>query len=161
MRRIVSFRLALTVCAALSVATATAQQQPQLPDGPGKKTMQKVCSPCHSAENVIGRGKTREEWGELVGNMVERGAQGTEEEFYDVVDYLTKYFPKSAATNKVYVNRAGPKELERELQLTTKEAEAIVSYRGQSGGFKSIDDLQKVPGLDARKLETKKDRLAF
>jgi competence protein ComEA len=152
---------AAVLCLLTSLLAGTAPAQQQLPEGPGQSTMKRICSPCHSAENVIGRGKTREEWGETVGNMVERGARGTDEEFYEIVDYLVKYFPKSAASNKVYVNRAGPKELERELQLTTNEAEAVVRYRGQHGDFKTFDDLKKVPGLDAPKLETKKERLAF
>ena len=148
--------LAAALC--LWAVTAAAQQ---LPDGPGRDLMKRICSPCHSAENVFGRGKTREEWGALVGNMVERGAKGADEEFYDIVDYLVKNFPKSAESNKVYVNRAGPKELERELQLSATEAEAIAGYRAKHGDFKSLEDLKKVPGLDAGKLDAKKERLAF
>jgi competence protein ComEA len=152
---------AAVLCLLTSLLAGTAPAQQQLPEGPGQSTLKRICSPCHSAENVIGRGKTREEWGETVGNMVERGARGTDEEFYEIVDYLVKYFPKSAASNKVYVNRAGPKELERELQLTANEAEAVVRYRGQHGDFKTLDDLKKVSGLDAQKLEAKRDRIAF
>jgi competence protein ComEA len=152
---------AAVLCLLTSLLAGTAPAQQQLPEGPGQSTMKRICSPCHSAENVIGRGKTREEWGETVGNMVERGARGTDEEFYDIVDYLVKYFPKSAASNKVYVNRAGPKELERELQLSTNEAEAVVRYRGQHGDFKTLDELKRVPGLDAQKLEAKRDRIAL
>ena len=159
MRNSSSIWVALCLLTNLLAGTTAAQQQ--LPEGPGQSTMKRICSPCHSAENVIGRGKTREEWGETVGNMVERGARGTDEEFYEIVDYLVKYFPKSAASNKVYINRAGPKELERELQLTTNEAEAVVRYRGQHGDFKTFDELKKVPGFDARKLEAKRDRIAF
>jgi competence protein ComEA len=145
--------------AALAVGTVSAQQK--LPEGPGKATMIRVCSPCHSAENVFGRGKSREEWGEIVGDMVMRGAQGSDEDFYDIVDYLTEHFPKSAATNKVYVNTAGPKEFERELQLSPKEAEALVRYRSQHGSFKTFEDLRKVAELDVKKLEAKKERLVF
>ena len=159
MRNLSSTWVALCLLTNLLAAIAPAQQQ--LPEGPGQSTMKRICSPCHSAENVIGRGKTREEWGETVGNMVERGARGTDDEFYEIVDYLVKYFPKSAASNKVYINRAGPKEVERELQLTTNEAEAVVRYRGQHGDFKTFDELKRVPGLDAQKLEAKRDRIAF
>ena len=159
MRNLSCVWVALCLLTNLLAGTALAQQR--LPEGPGESTLKRICSPCHSAENVIGRGKTREEWGETVGNMVERGARGTDEEFYEIVDYLVKYFPKSAANNKVYINRAGPRELARELQLTTNEAEAVVRYRGQHGDFKHLEELKRVPGLDAGKLEAKKDRLAF
>src|SRR5258708_36690428 len=75
----------------LSIATA----QEKLPAGPGRDTMKKVCSKCHSAENVIGLAKSREEWGEVVGKMVDMGAQGTVDDLNDVVDYLTEHFPQA------------------------------------------------------------------
>src|SRR5256885_590297 len=61
----------------LSIATA----QEKLPAGQGREVIKKVCSKCHSAENVIGLAKSREEWGELVGKMVDIGAQGTVDDF--------------------------------------------------------------------------------
>ena len=45
--------------------------------------------------------------------------------------------------------------------MSAKESEAIVQYREAKGNFKTIDDLKKVPGLDAVKIESKKDRLDF
>ncbi len=36
-----------------------------------------------------------------------------------------------------------------------------MSYREANGNFKTLDDLKKVPGLDAVKIESKKDRLEF
>jgi mono/diheme cytochrome c family protein len=67
----------------------------QLPEGKGKDALIKVCTPCHGAENVIGEAKTREEWGQLVGEMVSFGAQGTDEELNLIVDYLARHFPKT------------------------------------------------------------------
>jgi competence ComEA-like helix-hairpin-helix protein len=40
-------------------------------------------------------------------------------------------------------------------------AEAIVKYRDERGRFGAIEDLKKVPGLDAAKVEARKDRLVF
>lgn len=68
----------------------------QLPEGRGKEQLIKVCSPCHGAENVIGLAKTRDEWAELVGQMLSYGASGTAEELNLIVDYLAKNFPKAA-----------------------------------------------------------------
>ena len=67
----------------------------RLPEGKGKDELVKVCTPCHGAENVIGEAKTREEWGQLVGEMVSFGAQGTDEELNLIVDYLARNFPKT------------------------------------------------------------------
>jgi len=138
----------------LSLATAGAQEM--LPDGPGKETLKRVCSSCHDPENVVGMAKNREDWGALVAEMASDGAQGTVAEFNEIVDYLTAYFPKT-----VNVNKATAKDLEAGLLLSSKEAAAMVDYRGQNGNFKSIDDLAKVPGLDVKKIEARKDRLMF
>src|SRR5690348_3833735 len=65
----------------------------QLPDTPGKETVQKVCGSCHSAQIVLGRAMTKEQWSELVASMITRGAKGTEAEFTQVIDYLSSNFP--------------------------------------------------------------------
>ncbi len=65
----------------------------ELPDAPGRETVKKVCAACHPAEVVLGKGMTREQWGGIVSNMISRGAKGTEAEFADVVDYLSKNLP--------------------------------------------------------------------
>jgi competence protein ComEA len=51
--------------------------------------------------------------------------------------------------------------LETALEISTKEAEAIVRYREQNGDFKTPDDLMKVSGLDTAKIQARKDRLEF
>lgn len=144
------------LCVAVFLPWVRAQER--LPAGPGREALKKVCSPCHSAENVIGLAKSREDWGALVGEMAERGAQGTDDEFNDVVDYLTEHFPKAPPVN---VNKATAAELEKALGFSAKESAAIVQYRQEKGNFKTADDLAKVPGLDAKKLQARKDRLAF
>ena len=37
----------------------------------------------------------------------------------------------------------------------------MIAYREKNGLFKSVDDLKKVPGIDAKKIDAKKDRLYF
>jgi cytochrome c5 len=76
-----------------------ASDSPQLPDGPGKATVQKICSGCHAAEIVVGRRDTREGWEQLVSSMVDKGANGTDDEFNTVIDYLAAHFPKSSGAN--------------------------------------------------------------
>jgi mono/diheme cytochrome c family protein len=76
------------------------QKQQQLPDGPGKEAMQRVCSGCHGAEIVIGRGLTRDGWTQVVTEMIERGAQGSEDDFGQIVEYLATNFPPKSDTNK-------------------------------------------------------------
>jgi cytochrome c oxidase cbb3-type subunit III len=65
----------------------------QLPNTPGKETVQQLCGTCHSANIVMGKGMTESGWSELVASMVSRGAKGTQSQFAEVIDYLTKNFP--------------------------------------------------------------------
>lgn len=75
-------------------------QKSQLPDGPGKATMQKICSGCHAPEIVLGRRDTKEGWAQVVSSMVDRGANGTDEEFNAIIDYLAANFPKDATAKQ-------------------------------------------------------------
>jgi len=133
----------------------------KLPDGPGKATTEKVCGSCHGAELVLGRQDDREGWGSVVNDMIERGAKGTDDEFYEVVDYLSTNFSKTSPVIKINVNKATAKDLEGALRLPAKQAAAILHQREAKGDFKSIDDLKRVPGIDAAKIEANKNRLAY
>jgi competence protein ComEA len=153
-------KAAFCLLAVLFAVSAYAQQQ--LPDGQGKDTFVRICSSCHGAQIVIGKGNTRDGWTQVVLNMVARGAQGTEDEFGEIVEYLAQNFPpQSAATGKINVNKASAQDLKTGLEITAKEADAIVAYREKNGDFKSVEQLEKVPGLDAGKIEAKKNRIAF
>ncbi|SPF35982.1 conserved hypothetical protein [Candidatus Sulfopaludibacter sp. SbA4] len=77
-----------------------------------------------------------------------------------MVDYLAKNY-QGDALPRINVNKARAIELESGLTLKRSEAAAIVDYRTKHGDFKSIEDLKKVPGIDAAKIEAKKDRLTF
>ena len=71
----------------------------QLPDGPNRETVQRICSGCHSVQMFTGRGMTREQWGGVVSNMIGRGAKISDEEFDQVVDYLAKALPPGKQAN--------------------------------------------------------------
>jgi competence protein ComEA len=147
--------------ALLSSPAVLNAQYIKLPDGPGKAATQKVCGACHGAELVIGRQETREAWGAIVEDMIQRGATGTEDELYEVVDYLAANFSKTSPVVKINVNKASAKDLENALRIPVKQAAAIVHHREEKGDFKSIEDLQKVPGVDAARIAANKNRLGF
>ena len=71
----------------------------QLPDGPNRETVQRICSGCHSVQMFTGRGMTREQWGGVVSNMIGRGAKISDEEFDEVVNYLGKALPPAPQGN--------------------------------------------------------------
>jgi competence protein ComEA len=128
-----------------------------LPDGQGKETFQMVCSMCHSPDAVIGKQGTRQWWQSKVTEMLQEVTDVPESDVNTIVGYLAKNFP----VVKINVNKASAKDLETGLELTSKESEAIVQYRDAKGNFKTLDDLKKVPGLDAVKIESKKDHVEF
>ena len=45
--------------------------------------------------------------------------------------------------------------------LSAPEAAAIVQYRKEHGKIKDWAALSKIPGIDSKKLESHKDRIAF
>jgi competence protein ComEA len=133
-------------------------QYPELPAGAGKDTLIRVCSKCHSPDNVIANGQDRAGWENTITKMAGFGAEASDEEFTQILDYLVKNFPPATT---IHVNQATAAQLQSGLGLSPTEAEAVIEYRKKNGDFKSIDDLKKVPAVDAKKLDAKKDQLAF
>lgn len=78
---------------------AQTQTRAQLPEGLGRDTTKRVCGACHPAEVVLGRGLSREQWGNMVSNMIGRGAKGSDEDFTQIVDYLAKSLPPRAGVD--------------------------------------------------------------
>jgi len=74
--------------------TFTLAAQDQLPEGEGKKEVEKLCNDCHGPENYTKKKHTRDEWEKVIQDMVEKGASGTDKELDTIVAYLTKYFGK-------------------------------------------------------------------
>lgn len=142
----------IVMIAAFSLLPAQGQD---LPEGPGKAVVEKLCSDCHGIDAILGLRRTKTGWESTIDDMASRGAKGTDEEFDTVIAYLSRYF------GKVNVNKAGAKEIQQIADLAPAEAESIVRYRAQNGDFKDMGDLHKVPDIDAKKLDERKDRITF
>ena len=152
------FGTAALFLTALTVQPASAQVA--LPDGPGKDQMIKVCGVCHEPQRAASIRLTRDGWESTIGDMIARGAKGSDEDFQAILDYLSKNF-LGEASKPLNVNTANSVELESVLLLLRKEAAAVIAYRDKNGLFKSVDDLKKVPGIDVKKIDAQKDRLYF
>jgi competence protein ComEA len=146
-------RAMLVSCGVLAVANAQT-----LPDGPGRELFQTICSECHEPTKVIGQHKTKAEWQAKVTEMLQEDQDVTSQEREIIVNYLAASFPSLA---KVNVNKATAADLEAALEIPGKDAQAIVRYREENGAFKSLEDLKKVVGLDAAKVDGWKDRVEF
>ena len=151
--------LILRVCLLAAMATAL-EAASALPDGPGKQLTVTICGKCHSPDRSAALHQSRRGWEMTVAKMVGMGAAGTDDQLNEVVDYLSKSFP-APPPRPLNINTATPVDLESSLLLLKSEAKAIVQYRTENGNFKSLDDLRKVPGLDFKKIEEKKDSIAF
>jgi competence protein ComEA len=131
-----------------------------LPEGPGRQETEKLCKGCHEVARSVSIRQDRTGWEITMKKMAALGAKGTPQEFDAVLEYLVKNFAGEELP-PVNVNKATAIELESRLTLKRSEAAAIIQHRTKNGAFQSIDDLKKVPGLDAAKIEAKKDRLSF
>lgn len=127
-----------------------------LPDGPGKPELLKVCGACHQAERSASVRLTREGWEAVIGDMIQRGAKGTDEEFAAIHEYLSTHF-LGEAPRPLNINRATRIELESVGGLTRTESAAVLKWLDEVGICKSLEELKQVPGLDYGKIEARKD----
>jgi len=79
--------------AALSVGDSGHALQ-DLPDGPGKAELSKLCAGCHDLMFTVSTRETEEGWTRIVNDMRSKGADGTDEEFAKVIAYLTAHMGK-------------------------------------------------------------------
>lgn len=64
------------------------------------------------------------------------------------------------AADKVDINTADAATIDQVMfGIGAKKAEAIVKYRQEHGVFTSLQDLEKVPGIGAKIVESNKDKL--
>ncbi|MCI0747482.1 MAG: helix-hairpin-helix domain-containing protein [Verrucomicrobia subdivision 3 bacterium] len=151
---------ALALFAGSAWTQSSAGQGKPLPEGPGKEETQKICAQCHELAQALSARYDRAGWQRTLDKKIAIGAKGTEKEFRAVLEYLVKNFPAEEVP-KINVNKATAIQLESGLSLKRSQAAAVIQYREKNGDFKSIEDLKKIPGVDAAKIEAKKDRLTF
>ena len=146
------------VVVVLLAGAARAAGQDSFPDGPGKDITVRVCGACHSASRSAAVRLTRGGWQDVITKMVSLGAKGSDTELAAVLDYLSANF-KGEAPKPVNMNTAPAIDLESVAGLLRKEAAALIAYRTKHGPCKTLQDLKKIPGVDFRKIERRRDRL--
>jgi hypothetical protein len=67
----------------------------QLPDGPGKELLGRLCAGCHDLMFTVSTRETEAGWTRIVNDMRSRGVDGTEEDFAKVIAYLTAHMGKA------------------------------------------------------------------
>jgi len=88
-------RCAFAAAAVLSCSVVPAHSQTQfnLPEGQGKALVSGLCNACHSASRVE-EGLSQAYWHTTVRMMMNFGAPIKPDDYFTIVDYLSKNFPE-------------------------------------------------------------------
>jgi DNA uptake protein ComE-like DNA-binding protein len=151
-------RSSVSVCALILILSAQATAQTQLPEGKGRDIVLKVCGGCHEASQAAALRLTRDGWNDLISNMRGEGAEATEAEFAEILNYFSTNFPADAAPNRLNINIATQVELESIAGLLRSQAAAVLKFIEKTP-CKDLNDLKKVQGIDFKKIEEHKDLL--
>lgn len=129
--------------------------QASLPEGEGKALVEKLCTTCHGLDYVWPSQRTVQVWRETIDLMRAYGAEATEQQWNTVTDYIIG--------NLAYlqVNKAAAGEFGMLFGIDEQAAQGVVAYRETQGGFKTIDDLRKAPGLEPARIDALAARLIF
>ena len=114
-----------------------------------------VCSACHSPDYITETPRNAKGFADIFEMMKAYGATATDAEWVQIKSYILGQI----AT--IEVNKATAPELQTLFEIDEPLAKAIVDYRTANGNFKTIDDVKKVAGLDAKKIDYRKNRLEF
>lgn len=84
------------MCVALAWAGAASTQTPELPEGDGKKIIERACTTCHGVAEITKFRDyyTKDDWRDIVTTMVKYGAELKDGESEVLVEYLGKHLSK-------------------------------------------------------------------
>jgi hypothetical protein len=119
------------------------------------QSLKDVCGGrCHPVELFMGSPRDYDNWHDTVQKMIDRGANASDEQLQDIMDYLHR------TLTTVNVNAASAAELGFALGLRPAVVQAIVARRAQRS-FTGLEDLQSVAGDDAALLGSLAARLRY
>jgi competence protein ComEA len=140
-------QLAWMLCAAAPAADLASELARE------SQSMKSVCGRCHDLQIVRDTARSYDEWHDTVQKMIDRGANGSDEQFEDIMDYLHR------TMTTIDVNTADAPELELVLNMPESAAQGIIARRSVRK-FSDLKDLKSVPGVDASTVDSKA-RLIF
>jgi competence protein ComEA len=146
---------ALLLAGATQMLTG-ANQTAGAQDAETKKLVERTCTRCHTLVSAYRMRNTRERWAKIVDDMVSRGAEATDDEIEQIIDFLTAHYGA-----KVNINKASAQELSNSLGISMPDATSIVDYRTRNGAFGKVEDLKAVPHINLKAIESQKDRIEF
>jgi hypothetical protein len=143
------------VCMAQAVVSDSAAQNERASelDPEDYKFMQPVCTRCHDTSMVL-HSRTWSQWQDVFHQMSRYGAMATQEQWGHILKYVGRNL------TLIDVNRADEDELSAVLEVDEKTAIAMVQRRSDRK-FKSVADLESVPGVNKALIEAMEPRLIF
>lgn len=118
------------------------------------RSLQAVCGKCHNLQIVTDTPRSLDDWRDTMQKMVDRGANGTDDQYDDILDYLHR------TMTTIDVNSADADELVTVLGVPTPATQLIIARR-TSKKFVDLADLKSIPGLDAAALDAKSKLIYF
>ena len=110
------FRLAIALMAlplAFPGALMRLVAQEELPDGEGKKVVERVCTECHGTDEITSIKRTPDQWRRLVTDMLDRrDTKTSEEEARQIVEYLIAHFSRQAGVHAARDKAVGEEKRE-------------------------------------------------
>ena len=80
------------ISAVVLLAPFASGQRDNLPPGPGKDAINKVCTACHNTGQITSKKMSPDEWRQTVGRMISNGAMPTAAERDTIIAYLSQNF---------------------------------------------------------------------
>ncbi len=80
--------------------TKSQPAEPPLPEGHGKDVVMRACVKCHNLKVITTKRASEEEWATSVDNMINRGAELSDDEADEVINYLSKNFGPAESDKK-------------------------------------------------------------
>jgi hypothetical protein len=158
-------RLTIWLAVAASFSSAAIAQTNSLPDSsqlnaqasaldPGDyASVQTVCTVCHGP-NMFFHSRTWPQWLRVFDQMRGNGAKATDDQWKHIFSYFQR------ALTFIDVNRADEDTLSLILGIDENTAVAMVARRADQK-FKTIDELETVPGIDKERIEQMRPRILF
>jgi hypothetical protein len=82
----------------LAASQKPVQPDVPLPEGKGKEMTQKTCSTCHANNVWTGQHHTRDQWNQIIDNMVSKGMKASDDDLDTIADYLAANFGPATKT---------------------------------------------------------------
>jgi hypothetical protein len=102
------------VCGGVALTeSARTQSKPTdpLPNGAAKPIVQRACTTCHTLTVITTRRVSQAEWAKIVDDMVNRGAELSDDDIDKVTDYLsTNFKPVDSDTKQPTAPEAPPQK---------------------------------------------------